>query len=220
MCKGFGILRYTSGEVYEGELCNEQRNGEGVMTYGPGNGNRYVGSWLNSKKHGTGTFYFENGDIFEGEWSDGKMHGIGRYLFLSGDYFYGSYTRGKKDYGEYMFDEGTHYNGNWRNELFDGKGSMSYSNNEQYCGSWLLGMRHGRDALYNWPSGSQFQGTFEHDQMHKGLYRSAYDMGEFLGTFVDGRRCGLGLANLKDGSEYYGSFHNDQMSGIGIYKFL
>ena len=187
------------------------------MTYGPGS--RYAGTWLNSKKHGNGTFYFRNGDCFEGQWFEGRMHGKGTYSFIGGDTFCGTYINGEKEHGNYLFNSGAQYTGNWRDDLFDGKGTITYPNGECYFGSWLLGMRHCRDSRYSWPSGSRFWGTFEHDQIRKGLYRSTLDMGDYQGSFVDGRRCGLGFASFQDGSAYYGTFYHDHMDGIGTYKF-
>lgn len=213
-------MRYASGEYYQGYWYNGQRNGEGEMIYGPGGNNRYVGTWLNSKKHGCGTFYFENGDMFCGEWADGSMHGTGQYMFADGDTFVGNYLNGKKNHGDYHFLNGfTRYSGYWRDELFDGKGRTWYSNSEKYSGSWMQGMRHGRDSRYDWPSGSRFDGAFEYDQMRKGLYRSANELGEYEGPFVDGFRYGIGHARFRDGSVYAGDFQNDLMSGHGTYKF-
>jgi hypothetical protein len=147
------------------------------------------------------------------------MHGKGHYTFAGGDTFSGSYTRGRKDHGNYSFNNGTEYTGNWRHELFDGKGAIKYANNERYFGNWILGVRHGRDSSYSWPSGSHFRGTFDHDQMRKGIYCSANDGGVYQGSFVDGYRCGLGLASFQDGSAYYGTFYHDRMNGAGTYMF-
>lgn len=35
-------------------------------------GRKYVGSWLNGKQHGEGTFWFQNGEKKRGKWEDGK----------------------------------------------------------------------------------------------------------------------------------------------------
>lgn len=213
-------MRYASGEVYKGDWHVGQRSGRGEMIYGTDKTNRYIGSWMNSKKHGPGTFYFGNGDIFVGEWSRGNMHGRGQYIFACGDSFIGFYSNGKKDHGDYYFTQNdTDYRGNWRDEHFDGRGSTRYSNNETYLGNWMQGKRHGRDSCYVWPSGSRFNGTFEHGQLRKGLYRSANNMGEYEGSFVHGRRCGIGLARFDDGSVYRGQFQHDRMHGSGSYKF-
>ena len=164
---GLGTMRYASGEVYKGDWHVGQRSGRGEMIYGTDKTNRYIGSWMNSKKHGPGTFYFGNGDIFVGEWSRGNMHGRGQYIFACGDSFIGFYSNGKKDHGDYYFTQNdTDYRGNWRDELFDGRGSTRYSNNETYLGNWMQGKRHGRDSCYVWPSGSRFNGSgFDRDHL-------------------------------------------------------
>jgi hypothetical protein len=38
-----GILKYDSGDIYEGQLLNGKRSGEGQMTFS--NGDKYIGMW-------------------------------------------------------------------------------------------------------------------------------------------------------------------------------
>jgi hypothetical protein len=43
MVSSVGILKYGSGEIYEGQLFNGKRSGKGKMTFP--NGDKYIGNW-------------------------------------------------------------------------------------------------------------------------------------------------------------------------------
>ena len=56
--------------------------GQGTRTWA--NGNKYVGRFINGKKHGQGTYTYANGDKYVGEFKDGKQHGQGTYTWADG----------------------------------------------------------------------------------------------------------------------------------------
>lgn len=65
--------------------CN---TGFGTMEFP--SGNKYVGNFVNRKRQGKGTFYFNNGDKFDGTWNaDLKQNGT--YTFSNGYTFVGSF---------------------------------------------------------------------------------------------------------------------------------
>lgn len=43
---------------------------------------RYVGEYLDDKKHGHGTFEWGNGKKYEGEWINGKQNGRGKIKLI------------------------------------------------------------------------------------------------------------------------------------------
>jgi hypothetical protein len=43
---------------------------EGLGTYTYANGNKYVGSFKNGKKHGSGVLYYIDGTLEEGRWEN------------------------------------------------------------------------------------------------------------------------------------------------------
>ena len=47
-------INYSNGDVYEGEI-------------------------LNDLKDGSGTYYYENGEMYDGLFSDDLIHGYGKY---------------------------------------------------------------------------------------------------------------------------------------------
>jgi serine/threonine protein kinase len=68
---GCGTLTFTNGRSYMGQFKDDQFNGQGVWTLETGD--RYVGSFLNNRCHGEGTFFFANGDTEQGRWQNGKL---------------------------------------------------------------------------------------------------------------------------------------------------
>jgi len=53
-------------------------------------GNKYVGNFVNRKKHGSGIFYFSNGDQFEGTFKD-DLKDNGTYIFSNGYSYTGKF---------------------------------------------------------------------------------------------------------------------------------
>ena len=67
------VIRYSNGWVYEGEVRNGKRHGEGKLTFT--NGNVYEGSFQNDLFSGMGTIYGPKGDIFRGRFRNGRREG-------------------------------------------------------------------------------------------------------------------------------------------------
>ena len=63
---GYGMNRWKSSAVYEGEWVNNQTNGKGVFWHS--NGDIYIGEFLNDKAHGFGVYIHKDGSRYEGEW--------------------------------------------------------------------------------------------------------------------------------------------------------
>jgi len=65
MVSSVGILKYGSGEIYEGQLFNGKRSGKGKMTFP--NGDKYIGNWrLDQMCDNDGIYYFRNGNEYQG----------------------------------------------------------------------------------------------------------------------------------------------------------
>jgi len=88
-----GVIAYTSGGYYKGEMHDGKRNGEGVYLY-PDYG-IYTGLWKDGKKDGRGTYQWPNGNIYQGEWQNGVMHGPGTLVFADGGIFEGLWVHGE-----------------------------------------------------------------------------------------------------------------------------
>ena len=86
MLNGFGKRIKSSGNVYEGEFLNGEKDGVGVATHE--NGGKYEG-----KKNFHSDHFLT---IFQGGWKDGNKHGWGRDLTSNSDKWEGEYVLGKR----------------------------------------------------------------------------------------------------------------------------
>jgi len=65
MVSSVGILKYDSGNIYEGQLLNGKRSGRGKMTFA--NGDKYMGMWKVDQMCDTdGIYSFKNGNEYRG----------------------------------------------------------------------------------------------------------------------------------------------------------
>ena len=76
MVSSVGILKYGSGEIYEGQLFNGKRSGKGKMTFP--NGDKYIGNWrLDQMCDNDGIYYFRNGNEYQGQFKTfSNKHGV------------------------------------------------------------------------------------------------------------------------------------------------
>lgn len=68
-------VKFPNGNMYVGELVNEQREGYGILTYTCGD--IYFGGWSKGKFNGYGIYAFAKGEIYKGQFSHGKKEGQG-----------------------------------------------------------------------------------------------------------------------------------------------
>jgi hypothetical protein len=74
-------ITLDNGSVFEGSVNIKLEKGK--ITYL--NGESYEGSFLGSKKHGSGIMMTKNGNIHDGIWKNDKFMGKGKITFLNGD---------------------------------------------------------------------------------------------------------------------------------------
>jgi hypothetical protein len=58
------------------------------------NGDRYVGSWKDMKRHGIGRLMLASGNTYEGEFRDDEMTGVGVYTWKNGAKYSGEFVNG------------------------------------------------------------------------------------------------------------------------------
>ena len=73
---GHGTYTWSDGAVYEGDWKDDLRHGDGTMIYFNEEA-KYVGEWINNKKHGQGVYYYGDGSRHEGAWKNAIQHGQG-----------------------------------------------------------------------------------------------------------------------------------------------
>lgn len=65
MVSSIGVLKYETGEIYEGQLLNGKRSGQGQMIFR--NGDTYYGMWkLDYMCDHEGQYIFSDGNEYRG----------------------------------------------------------------------------------------------------------------------------------------------------------
>ncbi|KAE8894330.1 hypothetical protein PF005_g2639 [Phytophthora fragariae] len=208
-----GRLKYSSGDVYDGEWVDGKRHGQGVLTFG--SGGSYTGEFANDLFEGFGvlrvpksqhplTKQWLRGEKYEGDFLRGLKHGRGTWQTRSGD----------------------QYDGELKQGLYDGRGVCVYgASGDVYDGEFVRGLRHGRGEL-RFRNGSTYSGAFRLDNFH-GFGRMSYGSGgihgTYVGEFVDGKRHGQGVrtygnaaANKTNRRRYEGAWEDDEPHGTGV----
>lgn len=89
----FASLLLPSGDLYEGELHNDERHGEGRCTYA--NGDVYFGSWVHGQRHARdGTITYARGGSYAGGWARDQREGDGSLTLPDGRVANGMWAEG------------------------------------------------------------------------------------------------------------------------------
>ena len=72
---GIGKFTYSDQRLYEGHFEGGLKSGNGQLTWP--NGNRYVGTFADDVRTGLGKFYWRDGTVYRGQFTGDKMHGYG-----------------------------------------------------------------------------------------------------------------------------------------------
>lgn len=200
-----GRMRFSSGDVYEGEWVNGKRHGKGMLTFAKGGS--YLGDFEGNFFHGFGlltiarsqhplTKKWINGEKYDGEFKHGKKHGRGRGKAANGDVYDGKY---QCDYyhgrGVCVYANGDVYDGQWVRGKWHGDGGLRRKDGSIYTGEWSSGFYHGFGKL-------QFGAGGKH--------------GSYAGDFRFGLRHGKGVRVFGDGKRYEGDWKEDTMDGVGV----
>ncbi|EAR97020.1 kinase domain protein (macronuclear) [Tetrahymena thermophila SB210] len=128
-----GILRYSDGSRYDGEILNNQRHGYGTLLSSDFQV-IYQGDWQNDTYHGQGKFFnplaenlfdeYEYSDFdvalsqywesYEGEFYEGKLDGFGTLMLTNGEKLVGNFKKGRIcGKGTFYCNKGPAVTGNW-----------------------------------------------------------------------------------------------------------
>ncbi|CEO98848.1 PH domain-containing protein [Plasmodiophora brassicae] len=211
---GQGVLKSANGDRYDGNWQNNLENGEGTMEYA--NGNRYKGEWRNGKRHGRGEFYYMSGNIFKGEYADGFANGKGMFLYKDGSRFTGMFRAGKKEgNGTFVFADGRTLEGTWVDDQMQGPGVMTYMNGDKYIGEWQNYKWHG-NGEFIFENGCRYIAVFENGAF-PATGTLVYPNGNRWQGRVDrrGRRQDAGVMTWTNGESFRGAFVDDKRHGEG-----
>ena len=134
--------------VYEGDIKNMKREGNGIETK---DDYTYMGPFRNDLKHGHGKVTFNDGIAsYEGDFNNGKMTGKGIYQWKNRDIYEGDFVDGKMHgKGKYKYFEGATYEGYFVNNLREGKGVYTKKDGRIYKGNYKAGKQHGKGVIIN-----------------------------------------------------------------------
>ena len=170
----------------------------------------YVGTQLNGKQHGKGTFTWSNGDKYEGDFVNGIRQGKGTYTWSNGNNYEGDFVNGiRQGKGTFKTINGYVYMGDFVNGMHHGKGRLEWPNGDVYKGDFVNGMHHGKGRL-KWHNGDVYEGAFVNGKTHgKGTF--TWSNGDiYKGDFVNGIKQGKGKYLYPDGIVYAGNFSDSK----------
>ena len=194
-------------------------NFTGHKSQGFTDGSRYVGDFVNGKRHGKGTNYFADGAQYEGDFKNGYMNGYGVMVYADGEKYEGEWLDGKRHgQGVHWMANGDQYSGEWKNNRMDGYGLYTYANGNTYAGNYAEGRWNGV-GTYTFANGNRVEGEFRDGKQH-GRGKEIFTDGEiFEGIYANGKRCGYGVYHYSNGTRYEGQWENGQKQGKGTYYY-
>lgn len=77
---GRGVLVYSNGDRYEGQMRNGRPNGRGTFI-NVANSERYSGDFRNGEFYGRGNYTYKNGATYQGQFAGSQPHGLGTLTF-------------------------------------------------------------------------------------------------------------------------------------------
>lgn len=161
--EGHGVLRFSSGSVYRGQIHRNRPHGQGRMEFD--DGSVYTGEWISGIPHGQGEMIYSDQDVYKGQWGAGLPHGKGKITYWDGDTYEGDWKAGMRDgYGVMRFfldgESAGGYTGQWADDEPEGSGTMTYEDGAVYEGKWKDGQWHGQGML-TLADGTKYIGRFE-----------------------------------------------------------
>uniref|UniRef100_A0A670KFP9 Radial spoke head 10 homolog B n=1 Tax=Podarcis muralis TaxID=64176 RepID=A0A670KFP9_PODMU len=196
-----GSYTWPDGSIYDGEVKSGIRHGFGMYKCGTYPVS-YIGQWVEGKRHGKGTIYYnkEGSSWYEGDFVFNVKSGWGIRCYKSGNI----------------------YEGQWERDMRHGEGRMRWlTTNQEYTGQWVNGIQHGY-GTHTWylkripgsqyPLRNEYVGDFVNGDRHghgKFFFASGamYD-----GQWVHNKKQGMGKLVFKNGRVYEGEFIDDHMA--------
>mmetsp|Transcript_27150 Transcript_27150/g.26814 ORF Transcript_27150/g.26814 Transcript_27150/m.26814 type:complete len:333 (+) Transcript_27150:275-1273(+) len=138
---------YSRENLYYGEIDSEgKRSGYGKIKYS--NGDQYEGNWENDKRSGKGIYKWKDWGVYEGDFEDGIIKGVGKRTYNSGNIYIGEFKNGKKEgRGEMKFKNGDKYEGEWVDDEMHGDGKYSWKTGDSFVGRFKRDKREGKGTL-------------------------------------------------------------------------
>nr|XP_034987518.1 LOW QUALITY PROTEIN: radial spoke head 10 homolog B-like [Zootoca vivipara] len=196
-----GSYTWPDGSVYEGEVKSGIRHGFGMYKCGTYPVS-YIGQWVEGKRHGKGTIYYnkEGSSWYEGDFVFNVKCGWGIRCYKSGNIYEGQWERDMRSWRRAMrwLHDKRNYTGQWVNGIQHGYGTHTwylkripgsqYPLRNEYVGDFVSGDRHGHGKFF-FASGAMYDGQW-----------------------VYNKKQGMGKLVFKNGRVYEGEFIDDHMA--------
>jgi hypothetical protein len=139
------VLTFKDGSTYEGQFLNSKRHGDGTWK---SSGGEYSGQWKVDQQDGEGQQRWQDGRVYIGQFAKGKFHGVGRMEWHTPQglmTFEGQYVDDhKQGTGKFVWPDGRIYDGGWAEGKRWGQGDYYNSKGELKKGLWV------NDKLERW----------------------------------------------------------------------
>lgn len=121
LLQSHGTWHYSNGDKYIGSFLNSQRHGKGIYHYHESH--TYQGQYSQNLSHGLGSLSYENGAQFTGHWQNGQANGLGTMVYSNGSIYAGQWLNNERNgQGTFRFDDGSIYTGNYHMDIRQGFG--------------------------------------------------------------------------------------------------
>ena len=212
-----GLKEYANGDVYDGELKDDKRNGRGKITYE--DGDVYDGEWKDDSKNGRGKMTLANGSVYEGDWSGDNKNGSGKMTYADRDVYDGSWKNDYKNgFGKMTYVNGNAYEGDWFGDRKNGSGKMTYADRDVYDGSWKNGHKNGFGKM-TYVNGNAYEGDW-HCDLRDGRGKLTFANGDvYEGDWEYDKKNGSGKITYANGEVYDGEWEDDEKNGRGKMKY-
>ncbi|XP_041672537.1 radial spoke head 10 homolog B [Cheilinus undulatus] len=206
--QGEGLLCFEGGHVYKGMFSKGLMEGRGVFTCA--SGLKYEGEFISNQPLGKGTYTWPDGSFYKGEVFYGLRHGTGTYTCAkTGVSYTGQWDQGKRHgKGEvyYNQDKTSWYKGDWVKNNREGCGVRHYPSGNIYSGEWKNNLRHGEGTMKWLKEGEEYVGMWKNGVQH----------GQGTLTWILRRTDG---SQYIRSNQYTGDFVQGQRHGHGTFHY-
>lgn len=91
---GFGVMKYSNGDVYQGDFRKGDIQGQGTKIFA--SGRSYKGAWVEGRREGFGTMTYPDGETYVGEYLRNRKHGNGKITYANGSTYEGTFVANKR----------------------------------------------------------------------------------------------------------------------------
>lgn len=215
--KGEGILEYSDGGRYLGEVSDRMRNGWGRYE----KGSLFVEcEWLDDRPSGTVEAVREGSWSYCGGVEGGAFSGFGTLRSeKSGDFSYsGDWKNGSKSGWGVLWAEGSRIEGEFSSDALNGQADAEFANGDKYSGEWVWSRKEGYGE-YEWADGSAYSGEWVDDLPDGEGVLSSAGGDVYSGGFAEGLYEGFGTYEFADGGRMEGIFERGFLEGEGLREF-